>query len=334
MGIVAVTAGALIGAFIFAVPARAHDDSPVRSHSIHFGRQTTLGAATSIEQEYAKSRSDPDYRKTEKLHFARRSANEVGLYYDVASLDAIHLVPASGPIQASIVAPHSYRVNSVDITATDRGDLTAQVHGTEAGDTALAYPTGPGFDSFSLLGSGDYLVDIWDGAGNTVAEAISTWSKYKVTGESDPNKNYYAYQRKGSFTTQYILHDAGMRSYPQTGSFTNWVDWAPATGDHSYNCGSSINAGVDFGGITLGLTFTPCDTYNVAISGSQPGDMSTNVTGDTSANTDLAFSFIVGVNQASLTPVWYDYTKIGIWVVNQHWFCDLTSPTSDTNCWP
>ncbi|NLU78029.1 hypothetical protein HCA58_06405 [Micromonospora sp. HNM0581] len=295
--------------------ASAGDSDPhvkVKS-SVTFKMNTTPNVKRTIGAEYQEARSDRRQGAGLRQQFLARAASD-GLYYDSEYVDYLKLERSDDSTfkDVEIVVPRDYRIDEVtlgeDVKRSPDGRyqdvLEASVKGTVAFDESpVVLPDGPGFASFALQGSGQYIVKA------RVGEMLATWSKSKMTGESDGSYDYWAYQRKARVTPydisgpNYGVSSFGIKSYASTSTpLHHWVDWAPATGSRKGDCNSTpLNLSVSYLGASAGISFLDCDNYSVSIANSSPGDMSFNwgsgVTAKPSATREGAFNWIAARTQ-------------------------------------
>ncbi|MEV0271499.1 hypothetical protein AB0H43_22200 [Hamadaea sp. NPDC050747] len=318
---VAVSAGlALAPAAAYAGPAAGHAPS---FSSATFGAAKGNGATTTVAEQYAASRADQGRGKVWKDDFIAAAARN-GQFYDPAFVDYLRFDRADGE-RVDVVVPRNFKITDVELGAgvvvdehgTAHYEVRAASHGVEAlGATdALTYPNGPGFDTFSSWSSGSYRLTTSRG------KLDAFWYKLKDTGESNGTYDWWAYKRKGVATPSDItgfdddVKTMGQRSYPTSSTrniLRGWVDWAPGIGSFTGGCGSTS---VSLSAYGTGISYTPCETYQVDwnSNSADAGDFSVNWTNSNMGSTDgaveMADVVVVKSTQGSV-PVYNDYQYV------------------------
>ncbi|WP_214108141.1 hypothetical protein [Acrocarpospora catenulata] len=325
----AVVAGSLV-VNLPAAPASADDRPPVQPFSVvEFSDQPTPGAVTTLRDQYQRSRFSVTNDMDRRRAFVEQNARE-GRYYAPESIDVLHLQRTDGET-ADLVVPKDYKIAKVELGAGLKPDpgqdgkdvyaVSAGVHGTETGAASIAYPNGPGFDTFGSWSSGQYTLTTSHG------KMDAYWWKLKDTETYNSTYDWWMYKRKSVATPKDItgpddiVHDMGMRSYPTTSTrniLRKWEDWAPDLGSHDWGCGNDVALSV-WG---VGMTFKTCGTYQVDWNGNNAdaGDFSVNWQNIPSTvwsqpkggPHQMADMVVVKTAQGSV-PVYNDYQYVNFW---------------------
>ncbi|MBV1849976.1 FG-GAP repeat domain-containing protein [Catellatospora tritici] len=308
----------------------SHDAAPWTS--ITFGTGGTGPAATEVARQYRASQADPQRGLQQKTDFLHSSAAE-GTYLDVAALDYLRFQRPDGEV-AEVVAPSTYQVTSIDFGSGlkpgphgggQHHTVSAAVHGTEHPDNEnrLAYPSGPGFDTFSFWSKGRY--DLLTSRGSLEFH----WEKQKDLLEPVPSLDYWAYKRHAvAYPAEIsgandVVESMGMRSYPTAdtqGILNDWADWAPDEQEYDADC-STVSIGV----ANISTDFSACSNYTVDRdrTPSHAGDMSFNLENcywlilcDDQGPQSMATVFSVHTNTGGRIsePVYNDYLYVNFMI--------------------
>jgi hypothetical protein len=339
-----VAAGILLGP---AVPAGAEPKQfTVSPEALFELNEKAANGTDSIANLYAKSRRDPTLGTARKADFMRQAAAE-GRYYDAGSVDYLKL-QRTDDVQfkdVEVVTPRNYQMQSIRMrealapTPEDKYRVRLEVGATGssvgAEDSAVAYPDGPGFTSFSIWSSGQY--NLYTDSGWMLA----TWQKEKVIDDLDGSADYWAYKRKGV-----VAVDAGDRdqfgidlfdiwAYPYTSvPINNWVGWTPSPGHYEGNCDTlPLTLSLAYRAASTAISFVDCEDYGVAIAGSRPGDMSVRWDDfwDPDGPRETAFEFVVAVPEGRI-PSWNDYQGMAFYMHNSGWYrerCESRNASKD-----
>jgi hypothetical protein len=311
--------------------------------SITFGPGGTGPAAAEVAHQYQVSRDDRQRGQQQKIEFLRSSAAS-GTYLDIAALDYLRFERPDGEV-AEVVSPRTYEVSSIDFGAGVKpGDgirtVSAAVHGTEHpdNDRGLAYPGGPGFDSYTFVSKGEFSLKTSSGTLNY------HWEKDKDVDETNAALDKYFYTRWAVVTPTDIsgpndvVETMGMRSYPTPATesiLRGWAGMNPMPGEHDGDCSNSIDVGI--GGV--GTSFTPCATYTIDTDDhpSRAGDMSFNWKNctwvrlcDHEGKQSMAAAFGAYTDDGH-EPVYLDYVYVNFMTNSRNplWFYPTGNPDDD-----
>lgn len=339
-GVVAVPAGVAM--------AEPGEGRAQNRSTVTFKRQATPGTSRSIKSEYDSAKRDRERGAALRREFTSKAAAD-GLYYDAGFVDYLKLERNDGARFKTVemVVPRDYWVDEVEISegtetdadGTEHGVVEASVKGTMAFDESdVVVPDGPGFASFSPVGSGQYLLK------TAVGEMLATWSKSKMTGETNGSYDYWSYQRKARVTTKdlslspdYAIRYFGIKSYPFSSTpLHHWVDWSPATGTRTGDCNSTpLNLSLSYLGASTSISFIDCDRYNVAIANSNPGDMSFNWdkgwAGLPKGTREGAFNWIAARTQGGSFFA-NDFQRVGFYEAFSEDLKECSSTNAGANC--
>ncbi|MEH1057063.1 hypothetical protein V6U89_17910 [Micromonospora sp. CPCC 206171] len=344
---VAMAMAAAVGVIVVPIGGASADpggESAGERSTVTYTSQPSDGVDHSIATEYQIAETDRTRGAALRQEFLAEAASD-GLYYDAGYVDYLKLDrddDATTLDTVEMVVPRDYRVEEVQVSEEHQGSvdgeapgvlLEASVTGTITfDDSSVIVPDGPGFNSFTPQGSGQYILR------TAAGEMLATWSKSKMTGEKDRKYDYWSYQRKARVTTKnitgpdYGIKYFGIKSFPSTSTpLHHWVDWSPATGNHKGDCNSTpLSLSLSYLGASSGVSFLDCDRYSVAIANSSPGDMSFNwdpgLVGKPKGTREGAFNWIAARAQGGKFTA-NDFQKVAFY----HGFTEDTKDCASTN---
>ncbi|WP_162908295.1 hypothetical protein [Allorhizocola rhizosphaerae] len=286
LALAAAAAIALPASPVSAAEGRSDRDAgKQRFTSVTFDGVRKPATPNTVGEEYATTRANPQRGADKKQAFIDSEA-AAGRFHDRNSIDYLRFEHPNGEAVEALV-PRNYRIDSVVVGAglkrgpdgKDEMTVSASATGGEVETSDhLAYPAGPGFETFSYVNDGTYWLTSQYGA------LEFHWIKYKDKLETNNTKDAWAYTRwaegthgSAGWPRYWYVMDMGMRSYPTSSSrniLLGWLGYSPDIGEHQANCNDNWTVAV----YNLAYNFKACETYRVDRNSyyQDAGDMSVN----------------------------------------------------------